>query len=64
MLNMPTPCRENTNINRNSGALPFGMACVFITQDGDSVYGAATVEVSLKLLCSGAVVHLVVSGRK
>lgn len=56
---MPTPLRENS-----SGALPFGVACVLVTQDGDSVYGAAAVEVSLKLLCSGAIVHLVVSGRK
>ena len=60
---IPT-CPQQTSSSSGGGALPFGVACVLVTQDSNSVYGSAAVEVSLKLLCSGAIVHLVDRGRR
>lgn len=49
---------EDRQVNQVSENTPFGVTGKLIRHDCETVDGATTLEVSLKLLCSGAVVHL------
>lgn len=62
LLNFSQHWIDQTRIGNNGVQLPFGMPCVFVTQDGDSVDGTTAVKVSLQFLRCGAVVHLQETG--